>query len=133
VIKITIVEGPHMGRARSIENGMYNGIQFEPLALLLQIADIGSKWKIDFAGASEEERFEWARADFVVRITRALIEGRPISFMGKTYMPTRAGDIDRVGSELDDAISLCGLHVSIMRDDEQGVVIATGEREFPLQ
>lgn len=126
MITIAALSGPHAGKVREVPEG------FDPMALLREFAGHDWKWQVEFSAATERETFLWARADVVARIMAALLHGRSVSFDGTTYRAERIEDLERVVGEVEDAIVDSGYMVRVERDDDEGVVIGTGDTEHSV-
>ena len=132
MIIIRILSGPHAGKERVVRDNMYEGAEINPLRLLQQLVRLGSRWHVDFSEATRDEILEWGMADMVNRIMRAFVEGRPVFFQDKRYQASSIEEARRLSGEVEDAIVYSGHHVVVARDDENGVLIETGQREHPL-
>lgn len=127
MIKITALSSPHSGKTRVVPADV------DAMELLTQFAKADWRWSIDFSNASEQEVFEWGRADMVARILAALLHGRSIWFLGKEYFAQNQADLPKVIGAVEDAIAYSGLMVQVKSDDENGVIIGTGGTEHPVQ
>jgi hypothetical protein len=130
-MKIAVLSGPHVGKTREVP------MEFNPMDLLGEFAKQDWHWEIDWSSArDDQEAYDWARADFVNRIARALSHGRPVQSMGFKWqcaLPLDQDEFRRVMGEVDDAVGDSGYHVFIQRDDDTGVTIGTGPPEHPVQ
>lgn len=133
MIVIRIVSGPHAGKVRELHDNVHGGVEFDPIELLRQLVQLGSRWQIDYTAASKNEKLDWFRADLSCRVVRALLEGRPVFFEGKRYQAASKEDVGNLTGEIEDAIAGSGHYVTVVSDDEHGVRIGAGQREHPLQ
>jgi hypothetical protein len=133
MIIIKIVSGPHAGKSRRIQNGKYRGTEISPVALLDQLFQIGSRWEIDYRRATADEALEWGRADLMMRIVRALMEKRSVTFLGTAYRVNSSDEVPAIAQQVEDAISTSGFNVTVEHDDETGVLIGTLGTEHRVQ
>lgn len=133
MIIIKILSGPHAGKSRWIRDGKFLGREIDPVRLLEQLRALGSRWKIDFSKATENETIDWGRADMTLRYVRALLEGRAVFFQGVEYRAATEDDVPTVAQSIEDAVATSGYYVVVEYDDERGVSIATGLPEHRLQ
>lgn len=117
MIQIKLLSGLFASRMRKISEGI------GPREFLYSIYRHGWRWEIDYSAATEAERILWGREDMALRCVRALLAGRPVEFLGKSY--TGPGS---VGVLEDDIVNSKRL-VQLVRDDETGVVIAVAGYE----
>ncbi len=132
MIAIKIVSGPHAGKRRVVRDGKHQGRKVDPLKLLRSLIGLGSRWEIEYTQADDNEAFEWGRIDYTARMFRALIERRPVYFMGVAYLATPE-NLEHVLEVLETAIVQSGYTIRLEYDDERGVSIATGATEHKLQ
>ena len=135
MVIIKIIAGPYAGQVRRVRDNRFRGMPVDPVRLLTQLMQRGSRWEIDYSQADRNEIVDWGRADLTVRYLRALYEGRPVRFMGGEYRAT-AGDQKEavaIGQQIEDIVSTSGHYVFLESDDENGVSIGIGPREHRLQ
>ena len=92
----------------------------EAAALLAEISQAGWTWKL----TGDDVTLDWARADIVVRVIRAVGAGRAIRFSGTQRVPPTDPEamIAFVGS-LEDDIVQSGQMVSVLTDDPDGDLV----------
>ncbi len=119
MIRINILSGPQAGDVGEFAGtkSLRAGIDIDPTEALTALVLRGETWEIDFLSATSEETFLWTRADFVVRIMRALQNEVPVEFNGHMFHGLAEAGV------LDDAISESGLNVRIDVDDGVRFVI----------
>ena len=133
MIVIRIISGPHAGKVREIVDGEFDGVPINSDQLLMQLFELGSRWELDLSVATGAEIFDWGRSDMVVRYFRALVEERPVIFMGVEYFAKSAEEITEVVQRIEDVIVASGHNVFLEYDDERGVSIGTHGTEYKLQ
>lgn len=139
-VRITALEGPHQGKLRVPPP------EIEPRDLFNSMVAHGWRWKVDYSDASAEEEHRWFFQDFVTRIFVALMCGRPVHFEDKVYsvpiedwggvvsgmtvtFPDKASEAEAHGAlsemvgKVEDHIATSGRLVTIVSDDENGLVI----------
>lgn len=119
MIKMTLLTGKYAGETRDV-----SGVN--PIELLRSLW-LGSdtEWSIDYSEATPEEVIEWGKHDMSIRCIRALKRGRKVFFMNQVF----EGFSEELVGELEDEIVECGFMVKLVSDDENGVVIGTGDFE----
>jgi hypothetical protein len=95
----------------------------DPSILFESFCQHSWQWSADYTGATQEEVFQWFRAELVSRTFRALREGRPVFFLEQKFELREEGDLREIAGRLEDAIVASGRMVTIDSDDEMGVVI----------
>ena len=119
MITITLLTGPYAGQTRDVSAE-------DPAILLHDLwANHGWAWQIDYAAATPEEVIAWGRQDMASRCVRALKAGRKVFALGEVY----EGFSQDIVGQLEDEIAESGLMVTVLSDDENGVVIGTGDFE----
>jgi hypothetical protein len=127
MIKLTAVTGPYAGQVREPDE------EVDPFVLLCEFARHDWKWHVDHYDATEGEALRWGQADMVARILAALTHGRAVFFGGAEYRVTAPHELAGKVGEVEDAIAYSGLMVTVVRDDEHGVVIGARGTEHPVQ
>jgi hypothetical protein len=111
-----ILSGSFVGSAMDVTNQ-------DPKDFFPFLFNLGASWELDLSKATTVERSMWGKEDFVARCIRALMQGRPVTFMGQTF--SSLYDID----SLRDAIAGSGLQVYVGSEDGSGVVIGVSLSE----
>lgn len=105
MIKFQALSGPYVGEKRDIPQGI------NPMNLLTEFSSKDWKWSIDFSQATQQELFEWGRADMITRILAALQYGRSFWFQNTEYRAEKL----------------------VESDDSKGIIIGVGDTESPIQ
>ncbi len=133
MITIKILSGPHAGKVRELHDNVHEEDEINPDVLIWSLVQMNSTWEIDFSQASENELFEWGRADIISRVMRALMKGLSVEFQGLHYFLAKIADLETVVGTLEDAIVGCGMNIFLAKDDETGVLISCHSREHQVQ
>lgn len=130
MVKITLLDGPYAGQSRRVS------LQNNPMELLKSAMLHNWKWKLDFSKATEEEVFLFGRADFIIRIIRALFGGKKIKFLDYEFQILSSHSEEEaieIAQAAEDAIVEGGYYVYIANENENEIVIGIGPQEHPTQ
>ncbi len=119
MIRITCIGGPYNGVVREVSTDV------DALELLQRMVDLGLQWELDRSQGTPAEVLHWGAADMMVRSMRALMAGRTVFCLGRTFRLANKTkkEVMRVGQELEDTITGSGRMVCIARDDLDGLEI----------
>jgi hypothetical protein len=118
VVKAQIFTGPLAGLPHEVP------ADIDPVSFLRIFLKTGWEWKLDVSAATSSEKKIWLRADLGARIIRALKQKRPVFYNGRVFSCDGSQEeVFKVGQCLEDAIVADDLIVSIVADNEKGLVI----------
>ena len=94
MIKITIVSGAQKGL-------VLFGSEFKnPQVVFQHLLETAADWKIDFSGASYQEKSCWGACDMFSRCARAFKNGRMVDVNGELYIACDDESIDAITKDL---------------------------------
>jgi hypothetical protein len=114
---ITVLSGPYAGRTREMPDDA------EPNEIFGGFICHGWGWRVDYFRATDDEILKWFRVELAVRIIRALERGLPVRFLDREWRLLPDDNLLEIGQQVEDAIVASGRLVTIVFDDEKGLVV----------
>lgn len=106
------------------------GEEINPAELFSGFMHHGDFWSIDYSQANPEDVRKWGVADISARIFRALDSGRTVKFMDHEWSWKAEGpSLIKLVEEIENTIVNSGFIITLLSDDEDGVVIDTSGLE----
>ena len=115
MIRVKLLTGEYAGRERVIPP------EVDPMGFLSSCLNHGDKWSVDYSQAMPEEILAWMKADIVCRINRALLDGRPVIFLGRSFVAKEGiSNEERIqmAQDIEDMIVNSGRMITIGRDND---------------
>lgn len=138
MIKVMVLSGSFEGRVRFflgtkvIESlaPVKLGEEINPADLFSGFNNHQALWEVDYSQASPEEIYVWFRQEIAARIFRALVNNKAVKFMDREWRWQADGSsLANLAGEIENTIVNSGFMITLLSDDEDGVVIGTSGLE----
>ena len=93
MIKIKLLDGPYAGQTRTGDEVATTVAQGDFVGFLMSLARQGWHWEITWSREQGPDDFAWAQADLIARTMWAIIQGRPVHFLGFEFKGSNVQEV----------------------------------------